>query len=82
MTKIANGLIDAVGVKQVYSQMFNTGKPKLGWDRRVWDGKGGKIIFSDEKGSTCRFEKESIKTWVHADLGNEGMLKNAIINTK
>ena len=82
MTKIANGLIDAVGVKQAYSQMFNTEKPKLGWDRRVWDGKGGKIIFSDEKGSTCRFEKESIKTWVHADLGNEGMLKNAIINTK
>ena len=82
MTKIANGLIDAVGVKQVYSQMFDTNKPKLGWDRRVWDGKGGKIIFSDEKNVTYRIEKEKIDKWVHADLGNEGMLKNAIISTK
>ena len=82
MKKIANGLIDAVGVKQAYSQMFNTNKPKMGWDRRVWNGKGGKIIFSDDEGSTCRFEGESIKTWKHADLGNEGMLKQAIINTK
>ena len=82
LTKIANGLIDAVGVKQVYSQMFDTNKPKLGWDRRVWDGKGGKIIFSDEKNVTYRIEKEKIDKWVHADLGNEGMLKNAIISTK
>lgn len=82
MKKLVAIVDDAVGVTKAYKQIFNTDKPKLGWDRRVWDGKGGKIIFSDEKNVTYRVEKDKIEKWVHADVGNEGMLKNAIINTK
>ena len=82
MKKIANFAVDAVGVKGAYSNMFNSSKPKMGWDRRVWNGKGGKIIFSDAENTTFRIENEVIHEWKHADLGNEGMLKQAIINTK
>ena len=80
--KLAAFVVDAVGVKQAYKQVFNTDKPKLGWDRRVWDGKGGKIIFSDEKNTTYRVEESQIKKWIHADLACEGMLQNALRNTK
>ena len=82
MKKFASTLIDATGVKKAYSQIFDTNKPKMGWERKVWNGKGGKIIFSDEKNTTYRFDGKKFDTWKHADLGNEGMLKQAIINTK
>ena len=82
MKKLASTLIDATGVKKAYSQIFNTSKPKMGWERKVWNGKGGKIIFSDEKNTTYRFDGKKMDSWKHADIGNEGMLKNAIINTK
>ena len=82
MKKLASTLIDATGVKKAYSQFFNTSKPKMGWERKVWNGKGGKIIFSDEKNTTYRFDGKKMDSWKHADIGNEGMLKNAIINTK
>ena len=82
MKKLASTLIDATGVKKAYSQIFNTSKPKMGWERKVWNGKGGKIIFSDEENTTYRYDGKTIDKWKHADIGNEGMLKNAIINTK
>ena len=82
MKKLASTLIDATGVKKAYSQFFNTSKPKMGWERKVWNGKGGKIIFSDEENTTYRYDGKTIDKWKHADIGNEGMLKNAIINTK
>ena len=82
MKKLAAFVVDAVGVKQAYKQIFNTSKPKMGWERKVWNGKGGKIIFSDEKNTTYRFDGKKMDSWKHADIGNEGMLKNAIINTK
>ena len=82
MKKLASTLIEATGVKKAYSQIFNTGKPKMGWERKVWNGKGGKIIFSDEENTTYRYDGKTIDKWKHADIGNEGMLKNAIINTK
>ncbi len=82
MKKLAAFAIEAVDVKGAYSQLFDSSKPKMGWDRRVWNGKGGKIIFSDAENTTFRIENEGIHEWKHADLGNEGMLKQAIINTK
>ena len=82
MKKLASTLIDATGVKKAYSQFFNTSKPKMGWERKVWNGKGGKIIFSDEENTTYRYDGKTIDKWKHADIGNEGMLKYAIFNTK
>ena len=73
---------DWTGAKNAWNPVLNPDKPKMGWERRVWNGKGGKIIFSDEKNVTFHINGENIETWKHVDLGNESNLKKAISNIK
>ena len=75
-------LADWTGVKDAWSPILDTSKPKMGWERKVWNGKGGKIIFSDKKNATYTINGENIETWKHAALGNEEGLKQAISGIK
>jgi len=75
-------LLDWSGAKKAWSPMINGNLPKMGWERRMWNGKGGKIIFSDTKNTSYTFEGEKIVGRKHIDLGNEANLKKAISNIK
>ena len=75
-------LLDWSGAKGAWKPMLNGDMPKMGWERRMWNGKGGKIIFSDAKNTSYTFEGEKIVGHKHIDLGNEGNLKKAISNIK
>ena len=74
--------LDWTGAKAAWKPMIDPGKPKMGWERKVWNGQNGKIIFSDKKNATYTINGENIETWKHADLGNEANLKKAITNIK
>ena len=80
--RLLSFVADWTGAKNAWNPVLNPGKPKMGWERRVWNGKGGKIIFSDEKNVTYHIKGENIETWKHVDLGNEANLKKAISNIK
>ena len=80
--KLLAFVADWTGAKKAWNPVLNPDKPKMGWERRVWNGKGGKIIFSDQKNVTYHINGENIETWKHADLGNESNLKKAISNIK
>ena len=80
--RLGSFLADWSGVKKAWSPIIDTSKPKLGWERKVWNGKGGKIIFSDKKNATYTVNGENIETWKHAALGNEEGLKQAISGIK
>ena len=80
--KLLAFVADWTGAKKAWNPVLNPDKPKMGWERRVWNGKGGKIIFSDQKNVTYHINGENIETWKHADLGNEANLKKAISNIK
>ena len=73
---------DWTGAKNAWSPVLNPDKPKMGWERRVWNGKGGKIIFSDHEGVTYHIKGENIETWKHVEIGNEANLKKAISDIK
>ena len=64
-------------VKKSWSPFFDSNKPKW-YERRVWNDKGGKIIFSDTKGATYGFNGENIEKWKQAGLDNIENLKKAI----
>lgn len=64
-------------VKSAWSPFFDSNKPKW-YERRVWNDKGGKIIFSDTKGATYGFNGENIEKWKQAGLNNIENLKKAI----
>lgn len=78
LKRAASFVGDQLGITEAWSNMFDSDKPKMGWARKVWNGKGGKIIFSDKKGATYTINGENIETWKHASLGNEDNLKSAI----
>ena len=80
--KLLSFVADWTGAKKAWKPVLNSDKPKMGWERKVWNGKGGKIIFSDQKNVTYHINGENIETWRHADLGNEDNLKKAITNIK
>ena len=80
--RLLSFVADWTGAKKAWNPVLNPDKPKMGWERRVWNGKGGKIIFSDEKNVTFHIKGENIETWKHVDLGNESNLKKAISNIK
>jgi hypothetical protein len=64
-------------VKKSWSPFFDSNKPKW-YERKVWNDKGGKIIFSDTKGATYGFNGENIEKWKQAGLDNIENLKKAI----
>jgi len=66
------------GVSGYWSPVVNTNAPYLGWDRRVWSDKSGKIIFSDDENSTYGFNGENIEKWSQAALSNEESLKQLL----
>lgn len=80
--RLASAIANWTGAAAAWSPMLNSDKPKMGWERKVWNGQNGKIIFSDKPNTTYRINGENIETWKHADLGNEDNLKKAITNIK
>ena len=82
LKKIGSILAEWTGAKGAWNPVLNSDKPKMGWERKVWNGQNGKIIFSDKPNTTYRINGENIETWKHADLGNEDNLKSAITNIK
>ena len=75
---ILEHLENLTGIKKAWSPVYNKDLPYKGWDRKVWNDKSGKIIFSDAKNVTYAFEGENIVTWKHSALNNIEMLRKVL----
>ena len=76
--KILEHFENLTGIKKAWSPVYNKDLPYKGWDRKVWNDKSGKIIFSDAKNVTYAFEGENIVTWKHSALNNIEMLRKVL----
>ena len=66
------------GITSAWKPVLDPDKPYMGWDRKVWSDKSGKIIFSDTKNATYGFNGENIEKWSKAGLSNEESLKQTL----
>ena len=66
------------GITSAWKPVLDPDKPYMGWDRKVWSDKSGKIIFSDTQNATYGFNGENIEKWSKAGLSNEESLKQTL----